>query len=509
MVENDIIFKGRTRTKRQYCSFYTESEPILTYMVNRLKIQDGDRILEPCAGDGIFINKIERMISNKTYTIDAVDMNPEAVKRLKATYDTENIHIRQTNTLTDVTFDLFASMNGHYSKIIGNPPYGAWIDYENRELLKKTYKGYVGESYSLFIRRCLDLLVVNGRLVFIIPDTFLALHRHKELRREILENTCIEEIVLIPSRFFPGVKFGYSNLCILSLTKSEPYRSHQITIINVPKKIEDLYKVTRGKIDNDNYHDQINQLDVLETKDYSFYLGSERKVRILINNSKMNLGDIAHCVTGICSGNNKKYYKPISGEIKRSKGYILASQDDIEDTFLSQKDLINGLSSKKSLIPILKGGQDAFYKNTEWYILWSRDAVEEYKHSPSARFQNAGYYFREGIGVPMVRSKHLRAFMLEKRLFDQSVVGIFPHDISLMYYLLALLNTDICNYLIGTINHTTNNSANYIKRIPIIIDRDYEKEVTAITKMILHTRQGDELRGKLEEIFRRIYKKIV
>ena len=123
MVDN--IIHGKTRTRRQFCSFYTESDPILTYMVGNLDITEGDIILEPCAGDGDFIEKIIATAGNN-YKIDALDLNPVAVNKLKQKFQTSLVSVKQTDTLLDPTLDLFASCNGYYTKIIGNPPYGAW-----------------------------------------------------------------------------------------------------------------------------------------------------------------------------------------------------------------------------------------------------------------------------------------------------------------------------------------------------------------------------------------------
>ena len=58
--------------------------------------------------------------------------------------------------------------------------------------------------------------------------------------------------------------------------------------------------------------------------------------------------------------------------------------------------------------------------------------------------------------------------MMADRVFDQSIVGIFPKDSSRLYYLLALMNSSTINDLIHAINPTANNSSNYIKQLPYI-----------------------------------------
>ena len=148
-------------------------------MTSRLGIHSNDVILEPSAGEGIFIDEILKSKTN--VHIDALDINDAAVEVLQRKYssnpavkvrktdtlfdaqldkyDISQLWLKQTDTLLDEQLDLFSSAGGYYTKVIGNPPYGAWQDYERRNLLKKKYAGqYVKETYSLFLLRCLSVL---------------------------------------------------------------------------------------------------------------------------------------------------------------------------------------------------------------------------------------------------------------------------------------------------------------------------------------------------------------
>ena len=44
--------------KDRLCSYYTNSKDITEYMVSKLAVADNDIILEPSAGEGIFIDEI-------------------------------------------------------------------------------------------------------------------------------------------------------------------------------------------------------------------------------------------------------------------------------------------------------------------------------------------------------------------------------------------------------------------------------------------------------------------
>lgn len=501
----DQIIQGKTRTKRLYSSYYTESDPILSYMVSKLDINKNDLVLEPSAGDGVFIEKILSSDKGEKLSIEAVDLNSDAVTNLKNKFKQNgNVTIRETDTLLDVTFDLFSNSGGYYTKVIGNPPYGAWQDYQKRNVLKKIYGGYVRETYTLFIRRGIDLLKENGKLVFIIPDTYLALHLHKDLRKKLLTETRIEEILLIPSSFFPGVNFGYSNLSIITLQKNKNIKNNNLKIIKVENSVDSLYELSKGNYEAADDYQEISQDEILGSVDHSFFIGADKKLRTMINGHNNTLGDIADCVTGFYSGDNGQFLAVIDDSVKGSKKYKKVNKSSINEQYLEENNILSGLKNGKHYVPILKGSGGIVKKPTQWFVKWDEETVEFYKKDKKARFQNSKYYFRDGIGVPMVKTSKFHAFLLEKRLFDQSVVGIFPRDKSLINYLIAFLNSSTCNTIIKSINHTVNNSANYLKKIPIIINDEIINDMNRIVETYKQT-EDPALLLQVDQTFNRLY----
>jgi hypothetical protein len=437
-------------------------------MVSLLKLKGSERILEPCAGDGVFIEPIIKSCPN--VKIDAYELNDNSYSNLLVKYsEIENIKVKKTDTLTDVDLQFLCSMGGGYDAIIANPPYGAWRDQIERKKLKKSYNGiYAKESYSLFLYRCIEALNDNGRLAFIIPDTYLNLHMHKDIRNYILTHTKIQEISLFPSSYFPGVNFGYANLSIISLEKclnQKAILENEFSIIKGFNKVEELGS------DNKNLQTiTLKQKDVLNSPDHSFITNGNKPLVDCISLAKLKIGDICDCVTGFYSGNDKEFLKVRDKTIRNSKKYETVNLDLVE--FNYDANVVDGIKSNKEYVPIVKGGNRKYFKPDEWFMKWTAERVDFFKGDKKARYQNSSYYFRKGIGVPMVSSSSITGALIENRLFDQSIVGIFPKDLSLLHYLLAFFNSPTCNKLIRTINSSTNNSSNYIKKIPFIMPDD-------------------------------------
>lgn len=493
-----------------YQSYYTKSDSIVSYMVRNLNVERGNRIFEPCAGDGVFIEGcLNLKVGN--LVIDAQELNPEAFKILQHKFGSnKNITIKHADTLLSTNSPLFSNSEVVYDRIIANPPYGGWQDYDKRKNLKKLYPDlYVKETYGLFLYRCIQLLKDDGILVFIIPDTLYNLHMHTKLRGFILENTKILEISLFPSSFFPGVNFGYSKLSIITLQKCLSQKKcfkNTIRVFTGFESVDQLQELSVSKKDKHTFL----QEEIYNNIDHAFFISDNRKVMQLINNSSVKIGDIANCVTGFYSGNDKAFLHSSSNNTRKSNKYKIMPEALKCDDYLKCKTLLNGIEDEKHYVPILKGGGIKYFKSNGWYMDWGIKAVSDYKKSKKARFQNSGFYFKFGVAVPMVSSSSITATLIENKLFDQSIVGIFPKDCQLTYYLLAFFNSPTCNTLIRTINPSANNSANYIKKIPFLTpSKSQLNKINELVKGIVQSvKEAGDYKSKQEHELHKIIKHI-
>ena len=478
--------------KQLYCAYYTKSDPIVRYMIGKLELRPNMKVLEPAAGDGVFVDSV---LNKKDIEVDAYELNPEAITQLRKKYrDNICVKIYNSDTLLDSNLDLIANIGGSYDLIIANPPYGAWQEPEKRKALKKAYPGlYVKETYALFLYRCVTLLKASGQLVFIVPNTYLNLHRHTALRKYLLTHTKIKEIALFPSSFFPGVNFGYANLCIISLVKHkniEEALANEFTVVSGFQKIDELTAKNSDFSATANYkRHQFTQAQIYSNPDHALYVTEDPKVSAILADANTRLETIADCVTGFYSGDDKAYIRELI-EVDRAK-YKTISFDDVSINHSTSEKLLDGLTKKPYFLPIVKGGKARFHKPTSYYINWSKEAVAHYKKDKKARFQNAQYYFRQGIGIPMVSSSKISAALVDGRLFDQGIVGVFPKEQKYLYYLLAFFNSSTCNKLIRTINPSANNSANYLKKLPILIPSEsFLRKIDYLVQNVLEKRRN-------------------
>lgn len=241
------------------------------------------------------------------------------------------------------------------------------------------------------------------------------------------------------------------------------------------------------------------------------FKASDNLTELINDNCIIKIGDIASCVTGFYSGSDKDYLHPINGAIKNAKKYKIVNPLAIHSRPLSDAEKHNGIDSENCFVPILKGGSTKYVKPNIWFMDWSTKALSEYRQSKKCRFQNPTFYFRNGIGIPMIRSSRLTGALIDGRLFDQSIVGVFPKDESLVNYMLAFFNSSISTNLINTINPSTNNSANYIKKLPFIIpNQDTREKIEKLVEIIIErlkngNEQINDIEAKIDSIFDELY----
>lgn len=482
------------RHRDPYRAFFTADEALGDYMVGLLDLSEGDRLFEPAAGEGHLIDSVKKIQSSCLIT--AYELNFKQIDNLNAKYGgDDSVKIVERDTILCPDLDLSETFGPRFTKILANPPYGGWQEYERRGDLKKRFRGfYVRETYTLFLLRCLRLLELGGRLVFIIPNTFLYLNMHEPLRKYILENFCVETLDVFKSSLFPGVSFGYADLCIISITASRPDTNHAVRLRFVDAIHE--FDSSAHLEANSSF---ILQRDIFRNRNYTIPVSSDYASTVGLLEHESLMADIAECVTGFYSGNDKRFLRRASVSVKRSNGYEVIEQDQVATHLEGISRPLDGIEGERCFVPILKGGGFHFIKPTMWYVDWSTEAVTHYKTDRKARFQNSSYYFKRGIGFPMVTSSKPTASLINGGLFDQSIVGIFPKSIE-FEFLLAYCNSKPFWSCLKTINPSANNSARYVLRTPIIRgEPDQEAVIAQKTRELLDLiSNGESGSGKLQ-----------
>jgi predicted RNA methylase len=441
-------------------AYYTSASGILDVMAALLGDVTDLNVLEPAVGGGAFLD----ILLGKPARVDAIDVDEDCIRRISEA-GLANVNAKKADFI-DLFVDGALQRNNVllnvYDAAIANPPYGLKIPLPFRKKIKKLYPNvYARESYGLFLHFTLSMLKNNGRYVFIIPDTFLQSVYHKPLRAELARSGAPTHIIQFNSKRFETVNFGYGKLCIIAGNVSPLLASDAV--------------FWRELNDGDRLDASVLELKSSSVSGRTLLDGIERgwtnsgSAKFKQPSDWSELGDLAECRTGIYSGDNQRFFAFKMNEIiRRPIGNPIDWAAVCHTGPLTDDEKENGIDGARCYIPLIRGGHRAPLDDVRTAIDWSRDAVTYYRNDPKARLQNSRFYFRKGLAIPMVTSGRLTASLMQDAVFDQGVVGIFPHDPDFLAALLIYFNSDfVSSNLKGGINSSANNSANYLKRLPV------------------------------------------
>jgi adenine-specific DNA-methyltransferase len=445
----------------KFKQYFTDAFEVNSAMAELLGNVDGLALLEPSVGNGALLSRVQ----GEPKHIDAFDVDPAVLALTKQRYADMALDAHQADFI-DLFADGFLLMNRtrlrqNYDAVISNPPFGLFFSSDYRKRLKSSFPNlYARESYGLFLAFSLMVLRDNGRYVFLLPDTFLTSTNHSSLRRYILNFGAPSHIIRFPSRRFETVNFGYGNLCIIAGNKRPTSPQTSLSWIEA---FDDGFPLLKPPS---------NATFSFSGTDLKNFIETGWRAGMCDVRSEMQgwttLGEIADCKTGIYSGDNGRFIGFDAERItKRLNGHSI-NWGQVFSGELSATERQHGMDDVKTYVPLIRGGHRCFMEKTAWALRWDSEALEFYKTDKKARLQNLSYYFQPGIAVPMVTSRRLSASLMDNAVFDQGVVGVFPKNSTERDALLLYLNSSIATKLRNEIvNGHANNSANYLKRLPI------------------------------------------
>ncbi len=267
------------------------------------------KFLDPCCGTGQFLlGAVRAGFANPEciygYDIDDLAVHIARINLLLAFPDREFIpQLHHANFLTDIANGQMFCETNHLENafffIATNPPWGSVVFEEDGMSIKSMYPHITsGESFSLFLSKCIDLSKTNGCISFLLPESILNIKVHSDIRQQILKNTSINAIHLL-GRKFKGV---FTPIVRIDLTKTIASDEWAVDII---KKNGEAFKTPQSRFKSN----QNKVFDVAISNDDSTILSS------LYNMQHVTLKNNAEWALGIVTGDNKKYVTS-----KKSKG---------------------------------------------------------------------------------------------------------------------------------------------------------------------------------------------
>ncbi|WP_202711357.1 Eco57I restriction-modification methylase domain-containing protein [Sporosalibacterium faouarense] len=453
----ELVVK-RQEKKEKYSIYYTPdwlveyiAENSLTKVINQNYTKGkGEelkdiKILEPACGAGMFLIHVFKILINwyKKYTnlkieeivksivennLYGVDIDSKALELCKY-----NIYLKCLEKVgghIDLNFNFkcidFLMENeldiNEYDFIIGNPPYleNRRINkHFNKDSLKERYMTATGrfDIYSLFIEKSIELTSCGGKIAFVLPGNLLTNNNFTPIRKLILENTYINEIVNLGEGIFESVSM---NMAIIILEKKEVERKENLIVCkNIMKSkniMKDIKYVKPKLIPQFYYEDLMKNVFDIHSSDITFELRKR-----IFEKSMFKLNDICEVIAGIATGNIRKKLLTTNGNIKNTKKILEGK--NISDYCYSWKGLY--IIDDKGIIDKTKGEYATFMRKE--FIDDEKILIRQTADRFICAYDDEGYY-------------------LLNTLYSLKVRDEYKDKVNIKY-ILALLNSNFYSFL--------------------------------------------------------------
>jgi type I restriction-modification system DNA methylase subunit len=359
---------------------------------------------------------------------------------------------------------MFEIENG-FDIVIGNPPYVAGksgtLSKEQKAIYNKqfTTAEYQLDTYVLFTEKGIGLCNKNGVLVYIMPNTWLANIKLTKIRKFLLDNTSVQQIVINPSNVFSEAVVD----TIILIAEKKRYNENNIKIATFTENAVELKSIQKQKffLTNEKYI-----FDIQLNK-------SDKHLFKAIENGNLLIKDICEVNRGVHA-----YRKDGYGISKFSKGFQ-TERDYLERSYHSTKKL------DKTYLPEVRGKNVFPYKveKSGEYISWGIWLAEprEMKY-----FEGERIYLRKIVGKTL-----FAAFVDDKNIADQSVyIAKLKKPKISTKYLLAILNSYLLTWYFRVKSNEFDDlfpqiKVTEFKELPIKII-DNQKPISKLVDFIIH-----------------------
>lgn len=347
-----------------------------------------------------------------------------------------------------------------FDVVIGNPPYrftrGSGFSDQFKSDIKKIYESGVGKInlFSIFIEMGLKTLNPKGVLTYIIPNTLFRATPYKPLRKLIVDNYEIKQIVDLKAGVFENVT---ASTTIIEISNTKPVNNN-IEFVNSPQEL--LERRISSEISQDKF----------KNPEYVFSIYMEENGENLFE--KMNLG--SDDLGSICS--------EIINGIVTPKG---------KDEFISSERLSD------QYVPFLEGKDIDSYtiRNKNRFILFDRDRLHRARPQYVWDAKEKLIIRRIGGG-----QKTLYVTYDDNNFYtfaSTNVILIKENSWANIKYVLCLLNSKLLNYyyiekFTNRSTLTVNVSKIYLSQLPIkVISLDQQADFIELASRVLSIKKND------------------
>jgi len=494
-------------------------------IVGRLTPDEAKIILEAVKEHiyGLDINPFACHIAEMNMLFQVVDLYQKVREKYKdyklgrfKIYQTDSLELPRQKQLADYTHAGFLEeqeeideiKNKKFDFVVGNPPYVRvqLLDEKTKEYLKRNYSTSVGkfDIYIPFIERGLTWLKKSSKLGFINPNLFLNRNYGFELRKFLLKDYSILQIIDFGDS---GVFKDVTNYpCILAVQKIKAREDHKIKtiIINKPKE-RVLYDVQKKYFQISYRNEFFNMFDVEQKTlgEGNWKLKPQLVLKLmdkLDTATKTKLEDLRGVIhEGIITGDNAIFF--VDERMIKSKGLEsgilkrVPKGRDVRKWKIIWNDRWLIYPQHTDGTPLTESEFKTAFPNAYHYLEVNKDKLSNRRYYGKTVVQLFGCWYSlihpkpesafEVIKIVTPNLSKENNFALDKEnyYFDHDTYSIILKDKSEPFnkFVLGLLNSDLLEFYLKQISPYASGKyyrymTGYLEKIPIKLPETEEEK---------------------------------
>ena len=356
------------------------------------------------------------------------------------------------------------TMTQRYDVVVTNPPYLNKMNSTLKKYVKKHYKDYSADLFSVFIWHNINMTKVNGYAGYMTPFVWMFIKSYEKLRTALLSNVKIDSLIQLEYSAFEEATVPI-NTFVLKNTKNDETGTYlRLSDFKGGMMIQ-AEKVQEAIADPGvKYLYRTNQTNFEKIPGSPIgYWASMSTIRQW--EKRPTFSKEFKTRAGMITGDNSKFIRLWHEPSLSGTGFGFSNRDSAK---------VSGMK----WFPYSKGGAfRRWYGNNEYVVNWQEDGnyMRNYRDSSgkiAAHAFNLDYIFKAQVTWSAISSGIFSARLCpEGFLFDASgSFGVIPKKY--IMFQLGFLNSKVAQYLLEVLNPTMNFQKGNIGDLPVYLEEN-------------------------------------
>ncbi|WP_263854531.1 BREX-1 system adenine-specific DNA-methyltransferase PglX [Lacticaseibacillus rhamnosus] len=350
-----------------------------------------------------------------------------------------------------------------FDVVATNPPYLNRMNGDLKKYVKKYYKPYSGDLFSVFIWKNIEMTTTNGYAAYMTPFVWMFIKTYEGLRKAILNTKQISSLIQMEYSAFEEATVPINTFVLKNSSEGEVEGTYlKLSDFKGGMDVQKKYvlKAVSDPSVGYLYRTKQTNFEKISGNPLAYWVPSPIFADFMTSNK---MGNLVKAVKGLFTGDN---------------GQFLRRWHEVEYTNIDFKShsTEESVKSGKVWFPCNKGGQfRRWYGNNDFVINWfnNGEQIRNFKW-PNGKHRSSvpdsKYLFARCITWSDVTSGQFAMRYRPAGSISESVgLSAFSRNKNLLLTILGLSNTKPFNYLMQVLNPTIHAGAGYFSQIPVLL----------------------------------------